>query len=273
MNRSVLGCLVALASLFSYAASAQNITLDSREYKVGLAVDRLPREAAAVDEAIRNRLGPIKKIVPLRKKQAQVQVQFFDTDSCVLTKNAMLLRARTKSNKAPRLTLKIRNPDILVVDTMPIALVSGKTVGIEDDYSIGQDGKPASNFSKSLSFDSALPLRLADIGSHVVNLAYLGQGASQLALRGGPRVAETVFVSKPVPITDQLAAEVEISLWYEQAGGALLAADVSFTVQAPFDHPQLQAADQLLMDFAQALRDFRGATAEKALAIIPKMCR
>ena len=271
MNRPVLGCLIALASLFSYETSAQNIALESREYKVGLAVDRLPREAAAVDEAIRSRLGPIKKIVPLRKKQAQVQ--FLDTDSCVLTKNAMLLRARTKSNKAPRLTLKIRSPDILSVDTMPIALVSGKTVGIEDDYSIGQDGKPASNFSKSLSFDGTLPLRLADIGSHIVNLEYLGQGASQLVLRGGPRVAETVFVSKPVPITDQWAAEVEISLWYEQAGGALLAADVSFTVQAPFDHPQLQAADQLLMDFAQALGDFRGATAEKALAIIPKMCR
>ncbi len=271
MNLSVLGGLVALVSLFSHEASAQNIALDSREYKIGLAVDHLPGEAAAVYEVIRSRLDPIKKIEPLRKKQAQVQ--FLDTDSCALTKNAMLLRARTKSNKAPRLTLKIRNPDILAVDTMPVALASGKTVGIEDDYSIGQDGKPASNFSRSLSFDGALPRRLADLSSHIVNLASLGPGVSQLALRGGPRVAETVFVSKPVSITDQLATEVEISLWYEQEGGALLAADVSFTVQAPFGYPQLQEADKLLLDFAQALGDFRGATGEKALAVIPKMCR
>ena len=61
MNRPVLGCLIALASLFSYETSGQNIALESREYKVGLAVDRLPREAAVVDEAIRSRLGPIKK--------------------------------------------------------------------------------------------------------------------------------------------------------------------------------------------------------------------
>lgn len=271
MHLPVLGCLVVLASLFSYEASAQNIALDSREYKVGLAVDRLPHEAAAADKAIRNRLDPIMKIEPLRKKQAQVQ--FLDTDSCTLTKNAMLLRARTKSNMEPRLTLKIRNPDILAVDTMPVALASGKTVGIEDDYSIGQDGKPASNFSRSFSFDGALPHRLADMSSHIVNLEYLGPDVSQLALRGGPRVAETVFVSKQVSITDQLATEVEISLWYEQTGGALLAADVSFTVQAPFDHSQLQAADKLLLDFARALGDFRGAIGEKALAVIPKICR
>ena len=271
MNRPVLGCIVALVSLFSYEANAQNIALDSREYKVGLAVERLPREAAAVVEAIRSRLDPIKKIEPLRKKQAQVQ--FLDTDSCALTKNAMLLRARSKSNKEPQLTLKIRNPDILAVDTMPVALASGKSIGIEDDYSIGEDGKPASYFSRSLSFDGALPRRLADISTHIVNLEYLGPGVSQLALRGGPRVAETVFVSKPVSITNQLAADVEISLWYEQAGGALLAADVSFTVQAPFGYPQLQAADTLLLDFAHALGDYRGATGQKALSVIPKMCR
>lgn len=271
MNRPVLACLVALASLFSQEASAQNIALDSREYKIGLAVDRLPREAGVVDKAIRNRLGPIKKIEPGRKKQAQVQ--FLDTDSCALTKNALLLRARSISGKEPRITLKIRNSDILAVDTMPIALAGKKSVGIEDDFNIGEDGKPASDFSKSLSFNGPVPRRLADISSHIVNLEHIGPGVLPLDLRSGPQIAETVFVSKPVAITDQLAAEVELSLWYDQAGGTLLAADLSFTVQAPFEYLQLQAAKKLLLDFADALGDFKGHSAEKAMAAIPTVCR
>ncbi len=271
MNGPVLGCVMVLASLFSYEIGAQNIALESREYKVGIAVDRVPREATTVAEAIRKRLNLIKKIEPLSKKQSQVQ--FFDTSSCALARNAMLLRARTKSSGQPRLTLKIRNADILTVDTMPIALANKKSVPIEDDYGIGTDGKPVSNFSKSFSFDGAVPNRQADISSQIVNLERFGVGFSQQPLRSGPQVAETVFVSKPVVITDELAAEVEISLWYEQAGGALLAADVSFTVEAPFDYLQLQAADKLLLDFSEALGDFRGTTAEKALAVIPAFCR
>lgn len=271
MKGPVLGCVMVLASLFSYETGAQNIALESREYKVGIAVDRMPREAVAVAEAIRMRLNLIKKIEPRSKRQSQVQ--FLDTDSCALAENAMLLRARTKPGGKPRLTLKIRNPDILAVDTMPIALASKKSVGIEDDYSIGNDGKPASNFSKSFSFDGTIPNQMADISSQIVNLEHIGAGLSQQPLRSGPLVAETVFVSRPVVITDQLAAEVEISLWYEQAGGALLAADVSFTIEAPFDYLQVQAADKLLLDFSEALGQFRGASAEKALAVIPARCR
>lgn len=144
MKGPVLGCVMVLASLFSYETGAQNIALESREYKVGIAVDRMPREAVAVAEAIRMRLNLIKKIEPRSKRQSQVQ--FLDTDSCALAKNAMLLRARTKPGGKPRLTLKIRNPDILAVDTMPIALASKRSVGIEDDYSIGNDGKPPAIF-------------------------------------------------------------------------------------------------------------------------------
>ncbi|PJX23849.1 hypothetical protein CAP48_12295 [Advenella sp. S44] len=271
MKVPVLGFTIVLASFFSYEAAAQNIALDSREYKVGLAVERLPKEPAAVDTAIRKRLDSVRRIEPGRSKQAQVQ--FLDTDSCALTKNALLLRARSISGKEPRLTLKIRNSDILAVDTMPIALASQKSVSIEDDFNIGEDGKPASDFSKSLSFDGPIPNRLANIKSHIVNLEHIGPGVLQQDLYSGPQIAETVFVSKPVAITDPLEAEVELSLWYDQAGGALLAADLSFTVEAPFEYPQLQAAEKLLLDFADALGDFKGHSAEKAKAAVPAACR
>src|SRR5690606_19301977 len=168
MKVPVLSCVIVLVGLFAHAANAQTITLNSREYKVGLDVDRLPHEMTAAIEAIRNRLGVVKIIELQRKKQAQVQ--FFDTESCALRDSAMLLRARTRPGKEPRLTLKIRNPDLLAVDTMPVAFASPKSVGIEDDYGVGKSGKPASNFSRSFSFDGAIPKHLADLGSHIVNL-------------------------------------------------------------------------------------------------------
>ncbi len=260
------------ALLFSPAlASAQIKELASREYKIGLAAGRLP---AAPEEAltlIRRRLGAFEHIQIAKERHAQVQ--FLDTDQCTLARHSMLLRTRTRPAKLPRITLKVRNYDILYVDSIPVQSINHRPVPIEDDYSFRGPGRAASNFSKSFSFDGAIPDRLDQLTRHILHLEQVFPGTLRQRLQGGPRVNETVYLVRPIAMANGQRIELEISLWYHEPGKPPLAGDISFTLTAPYTYGMLQSADQMLSTLAQSLGELKAEAGEKALAIIPDACR
>lgn len=82
-----------------------------------------------------------------------------------------------------------------------------------------------------------------------------------------------MFVSEPVPLAGEAAVPIEVSFWFAASDGAPLTGDVSFTLEEPFDYPSVRAADALLAKMADALGPMRGASGEKALAVLPEPCR
>ena len=260
------------ALLFSPGlAGAQSQGLASREYKVGLVAGSLPAAPKEALLMIQRRLGAVRQIQIAKERHAQVQ--FLDTDQCILTRHSLLLRTKTRPGKLPRITLKLRNPDILYVDAIPVQSIHRKPIPIEDDYSLGAQGRAASNFSKSFSFDAAVPERLDQLTPHILHLEQILPGTLQTQLQGGPRVSETVYQVRPIAMTNGQPIKLEISLWYQAQGNSPLAGDVSFTLTAPYTYSMLRSADQMLLALAESLGDLKADTGEKALAILPKPCR
>ncbi|WP_146127043.1 hypothetical protein [Labrys okinawensis] len=272
MRPSLFAAMSILTALpLSPAAQAGSEGLESREYKVGLDPAALPGDSDAAILAVEERLSQVTKLEFGQPKQ--MQVQFFDTQECALTRASMLLRSREKPGKTPRITLKIRNTDMLAVKTMPIGLSRTGETAFQDDYGIGPTGKPSSDFSKSFSFDDTPPKTLSELAQSIHNLHEIVPFQGNSVLQAGPRVAQTAYASEPLPMSAKRKIRLEATLWYPADGGKPLAGDVSFTLEAPFDYGELRAADKLLLDLAKQLGPLKGSSAEKALAVIPESCR
>lgn len=273
MSRSSGLIAAALLAVLLYPAQAKAELrgLESREYKVGIDPAMMPREPDAAIAAVRERLAarlPVRFQSPRRGR-----IQFSDTQDCALTRSSLLLRTRFRTGKTPYHTLKIRNADLLLVDTMPLTLARPGSTDLEDDRSIGVDGEPHSNYSRSLSFESPPPATLAELGQHIQDLGRVVPAAPEARLHAGPLVASVVYVSEPVRLTDTATAVIEASFWYGVDDGVPLAGDVSFTLEAPFNYGAVRAAGTLLTEMASALGEMRGPSGEKALAVIPARCR
>ncbi|AYD04659.1 hypothetical protein [Neorhizobium sp. NCHU2750] len=266
---SILGMLLAVS--LGTTAHAELKGISSREYKLGLDPKSLSGPTGDVFKTISERL---QTALPLQFGAASHgKVQFFDTQACDLSHGSMLLRYRQRDGKAERVTLKIRDADILAIDTSPLRPAQGKMPKIEDDFSIRETGKAASDFSKSFSYEGGQPATVGELAEHLLHLDKVSKAAASDRFVGGPPVSETVYASKPVRLTDSLDVTVEVSLWYGEGSGKPLAGDVSFTIDGPFEHQSLAVAGATLERLATSLGDMRGSSGEKSLAVVPEQCR
>jgi hypothetical protein len=160
---------IALVLSLGTTAHAELKGVSSREYKVGLDLKNLSGSSDDVFKMISARL---QDALPLEFSAAtHGKVQFFDTHACDLSHGSILLRHRQKDGKAGRVTLKIRNPDILAVDTSPLQPKQGKAPKIEDDFSIRETGMAASDFSKSFSYDGVSPSTYGELAEQTRRIA------------------------------------------------------------------------------------------------------
>lgn len=270
-NRSAAISILLLVLGTGGYAHAETKGVTSREYKIGLNPTFFAGPPDQAFETLRKRLTTASPLT--FENPSHTTVQFFDTAKCQLANMSMLLRSRVKQGKDGRVTLKIRDADILAVDSSPLRPAEGKKPKIEDDYSIQTSGKGASDFSKSFTFEGSPPATFGELGEKVSHIEDVVAAKNSDALVAGPIVAETVFVSKPLQLADDLDISVEASLWYDANNGAPVAGDVSFTVQQPFDYASLKAAKAFQLRLAEALGDMKASSGEKSLAALPKDCR
>lgn len=272
MKRPALVIAAVLTALsLPMTARAENGGPQSREYKLGLDPDALPGNPEAAIAAVSRRLERVGNLE--FKKPKQAEVQFFDTPDCSLTRASMLLRSRARPRKVPQITLKIRNRDIRAVEAVPIGLARAGETAFQDDYGLGPDGRPASSFSRSLSFEADPPKTLAELAGSIRNLGKVVPFRADAPLKAGPLIAQTAYVAKPLPLGGDRKIRLEATFWYPASGGKALAGDISFTLEMPLSGDVRRAADGLLVELATALGPLKGVSGEKSLAAIPSACR
>jgi hypothetical protein len=231
MRRTAALPAIALVLSLGTTAHAELKGVSSREYKVGLDLKNLSGSSDDVFKMISARL---QDALPLEFSAAtHGKVQFFDTHACDLSHGSILLRHRQKDGKAGRVTLKIRNPDILAVDTSPLQPKQGKAPKIEDDFSIRETGMAASDFSKSFSYDGVSPSTYGELAEHFQHLDEVTEADPSDRFVSGSAVSEMVYTSKPVRLTDSLDVTIEVSLWYGEANGKPLTRRSEYDARTP----------------------------------------
>jgi hypothetical protein len=253
LPRALLGLCLLLAA----PSAAWTQALSSQEYKITLDLSGTPGLARAEDATgtalaafVRQEWAALRRKVdlpddrPFRARQREVT--FYDTADCALSGRAgIVLRSRirrdTPAPATAEITLKRRAATLAAATALHFHLrpdgALKKDAKLEEDIiplPAGTPGAPARHaFSASASEAlAAPPARLADLFPAFRRLpedlatAGIDPGA---ALRPGRPIREYVFDQLH---TELAGAETEFgfTFWYEGGSGALLTAELSFTV-------------------------------------------
>jgi hypothetical protein len=250
-----LRCCISLVLVFAAsAACAEGIKLESREYKLMLKPENfvgLPSDGTA------NELwGKLKTIIGGRADVSgrfgvapPRTVQFFDIAGCQLDKHGYALRLRSESGDDPKLTLKFRSPDLLLVAATDIDGNDNRDgdTKFEEDITplrvhaggkaIAEAGSMRSLFSRSTEKKPRDMNRLGDVFARFdtmeANLKALGAATAKpgAELRPGVTLHEFVFRG-PEAVLEGTKAKFSLTLWHDDPpknDSGPIAAEISFT--------------------------------------------
>lgn len=249
MLRSML--IAGLLAIPVSEASAGEIELDSREYKLMLKPAMFDgREPADVVRSFAsNQLRPVvakqvggnaamELVGKPFKLDEQRLVRFFDTPTCLLDQQRLVLRARSDIDNpgSAELTLKYRSPDLFVTAGAPLRAVGGEVeTKLEEDIgplaavfspkTRGKSGSMRSQFSLSSSRSLAagsLPLTLGgllDLYPDLDRPLHAAPGSSNRdePLVASPDYREIVYDSAKIDLTEGHKTKFSITVWYQGA--------------------------------------------------------
>lgn len=285
--RGAAALALAFLPMLGAPAVALEIPVASREYKQGIDIAALGVQeisgAAALAGRLRGMLdragtgdGTAAGFGPGRRRM----VRFLDTDDCRLWQAGLLLRLRggEEGGAAEKVTLKARSQDLFRIAGLSLeARGEGKGGGRswQDDFhlSAAGDGElvPVSDYALSVTWDGPAPTGLGALRKQVANLSEALPEAGEAPLRPGPAITEVALRSGPLRIAGR-KTRLELSLWYRQADGRLLAGDLSFPLKLPLAPGEARQAGDALAGLRAALGSAAGGEAEKSLRALPEGC-
>jgi hypothetical protein len=278
---------LALLPMAGAPVAALEIPVASREYKQGLDVAALGAQELSGAAALAGRLGGMLDrdgtatgFGPGRRRM----VRFLDTGDCRLWRAGLLLRLRggeeggATGSQAEKVTLKARSRDLFRIAGLSLEARGEEKEGgrsWQDDFhlSAGADGKlvPVSDYALSVTWGGPAPAGLAALRERVANLSEALPEAGEAPLRPGPSITEVALRSGPLRIAGR-RTRLELSLWYRQADGRLLAGDLSFTLELPLAPGEARQAGDALAGLRAALGGAAGGEAEKSVRALPEGC-
>lgn len=285
--RGAAALALALLPMLGAPAVALEIPVASREYKQGIDIAALGVQeisgAAALAGRLRgmlDRAGTGDGTAPGFRPGRRRMVRFLDTDDCRLWQAGLLLRLRggEEGGAAEKVTLKARSQDLFRIAGLSLeARGEGKGGGRswQDDFHLSAAGDgglvPVSDYALSVTWDGPAPTGLGALRERVANLSEALPEAGEAPLRPGPAITEVALRSGPLRIAGR-KTRLELSLWYRQADGRLLAGDLSFTLKLPLAPGEARQAGDALAGLRAALGSAAGGEAEKSLRALPEGC-
>lgn len=282
-RRGTAALALALLPMAAAPAVALEIPVASREYKQGIDIAALGMQGISGATALAGRLrgmldrdGTAPGFEPGRRRM----VRFLDTEDCRLWQAGLLLRLRggEEGGAAEKVTLKARSQDLFRIAGLSLeARGEGKGGGRswQDDFHLSAAGDgglvPVSNYALSVTWDGAAPTGLGALRERVANLSEALPEAGEAPLRPGPAITEVALRSEPLRIAGR-KTRLELSLWYRQADGRLLAGDLSFTLKLPLAPGEARQASDALAGLRAALGSAAGGEAEKSIRALPESC-
>ncbi|PZP41790.1 MAG: hypothetical protein DI601_20030 [Azospirillum brasilense] len=287
-RRAAAALALVLLPMLGAPAVALEIPVASREYKQGIDIAALGVQeisgAAALAGRLRgmlDRAGTGDGTAPVFEPGRRRMVRFLDTDDCRLWQAGLLLRLRGGEEggaAAEKVTLKARSQDLFRIAGLSLeARGEGKGGGRswQDDFylsAVGDGGLvPVSDYALSVTWDGAAPTGLGALRERVANLSEVLPEAGEAPLRPGPAITEVALRSGPLRIAGR-KTRLELSLWYRQADGRLLAGDLSFTLKLPLAPGEARQAGDALAGLRAALGRAAGGEAEKSIRALPEGC-